>query len=56
MIIIPAVILTIDSEDERAYMTEPYQKHYALMLKTAWTFTKERANVEDIVGKQRQMH
>lgn len=50
MIIIPAVILAIDSEDDRAYMTELYQKHYALMLKTAWVFTKERADVEDIVS------
>lgn len=50
MIIIPAVILAIDSEDDRAYMTALYQKHYALMLKTAWVFTKERADVEDIVS------
>ena len=50
MIMIPAVILAIDCEDDRAYMTALYQKHYALMLKTAWVFTKERADVEDIVS------
>lgn len=50
MIIIPAVILAIESEDDRTYMTALYQKHYALMLKTAWVFTKERADVEDIVS------
>lgn len=32
---IPFVILTIESEDDRAYMTLLYQRHRALMLKTS---------------------
>lgn len=50
MIMIPLVILKLENEDDRAYMTDLYQRHYALMLKTAWTFTHERADVEDIVS------
>lgn len=47
---IPYVILTIESEDDRAYMTLIYQRHRALMLKTAWEFTRDVADVEDIVS------
>lgn len=47
---IPFVILTIESEDDRAYMTLVYQRHRALMLKIAWEFTREKADVEDIVS------
>lgn len=47
---IPFVILTIGSEDDRAYMTLLYERHRALMLKTAWEFTRERADVEDVVS------
>lgn len=47
---LPFVIMTIESEDDRAYMTLLYQRHRALMLKTAWEFTREKADVEDIVS------
>lgn len=47
---IPIAILTIESEDDRAYMTLLYQRHRALMLKTAWEYTREQADVEDIVS------
>lgn len=47
---IPFVILTIESDDDRAYMTLVYQRHRALMLKIAWEFTREKADVEDIVS------
>lgn len=47
---IPFVILTIESEDDRAFMTLIYQRHRALMLKTAWEYTREKADVEDIVS------
>lgn len=50
MLIIPTVILAIESDSDRAYMTLLYQQHRALMLKTAWEFTRERADVEDIVS------
>lgn len=35
MILIPAVILAIESEDDRTFMSEVYLKHHRLMLKTA---------------------
>lgn len=35
MILIPAVILAIESEDDRTIMSEVYLKHHRLMLKTA---------------------
>lgn len=47
---IPFVILTIESEDDRDYMTLVYQRHQALMLKIAWEYTREKADVEDIVS------
>ena len=47
---IPYAILAIESEDDRAYMTLLYQRHRALMLKTAWEYTREKADVEDIVS------
>lgn len=47
---IPFVILTIESEDDRAYMTLIYQRHQALMLKTAWEYTRDKSDVEDIVS------
>lgn len=48
---IPMVILTIDSDTDRAYMTELYQQHHALMFKTAWSFFREKEDVEDVVSE-----
>lgn len=50
MLIIPNAILAIESDSDRLYMTMLYKQHRALMLKTAWEFTRERADVEDIVS------
>ena len=50
MIIIPSVILAIDSEEDRILMTEIYREYHALMFKTAWAFTKVQSDVEDIVS------
>ncbi len=47
---IPFVILSISQEDDRTYMTLVYQRHRALMLKIAWSFTTVQADVEDIVS------
>lgn len=47
---IPMVIMAIESDDDRAYMTVLYERHYPLMLKMAWKYTKELSNVEDIVS------
>ena len=48
--IIPFVIAAIETEDDRAFMEDVYLRHRALMLKTAWSFTHEPAEVEDIVS------
>ena len=50
MLIIPTVIMAIESDSDRAYMTLLYEQHRALMLKTAWNFSRVRADVEDIVS------
>lgn len=50
MLMIPAVILAIESDNDRIFMIELYQQHHSLMLKTAWGFTRNKADVEDIVS------
>ena len=50
MMIIPTVILSIVSDSDRAFMTLLYEQHRALMLKTAWNYSRVRADVEDIVS------
>ena len=47
---IPAVIMAIDSESDRMYMTDVYLRYRSLMFKTAWVYTKVKAEVEDIVS------
>lgn len=47
---IPIVILAIESDSDREYMTSLYKDHHALMLKTAWNYTRNKADVEDIVS------
>lgn len=48
---IPMVIMAIESDDDRAYMTDLYQLHRALMLKIAWKYTKGPSEVDDIVSE-----
>ena len=50
MMILPAIIMAIESEDDRAFMTDIYFKHHALMLKVAWTYTQIQSDIEDIVS------
>ena len=50
MIMIPAVIMAIESDDDRIFMTEVYKTHHVLMFKTAWAFTRVQSEVEDIVS------
>ena len=50
MMMIPIAIAAIESEDDRAFMTDIYLRNQALMLKTAWQYTREPAEVEDIVS------
>ena len=51
MMMIPMVILTIDSDSDRAYMTELYRQHHSLMLKAAWGYVRSREDVEDVVSE-----
>jgi len=48
MILIPAVILAIASEDDRVFMTEMYLKHRLLMLKIARSFAG--VDAEDVLS------
>ena len=47
---IPFAIAAIESEGDRAVMTDIYLRHRALMLKIAWQYTREPSEVEDIVS------
>ena len=51
MFMIPMVIMAIESDDDRAYMTDLYRQHRALMLKIAWKYTKDPSEVDDIVSE-----
>lgn len=50
MFFVPPVILAIESDVDRAFMTDVYRQYRALMLKTAWIYTTNKADVEDIVS------
>ena len=46
---IPMVIMTIESDDDRAFMSDVYVKHRALMVKIARNFTSDNADIGDII-------
>ena len=50
MLILPIVILAIESDDDRAVMTQIYQENQALMYKVAWKYLHNKADVEDVVS------
>ena len=47
MLLLPMAILTMADEDDRAYMTRLYREYRALMLKTAWEYSKDNETVEE---------
>ncbi len=47
---IPISILSIASEDDRAFMTRLYEKYHALMFKTGWEYTNDEEEISDIVS------
>lgn len=51
MFMIPMVIMAIESDADRAYMTDVYMNHRSLMLKVAWRYTNAPSEVEDIVSE-----
>ena len=51
MFMIPMVIMAIESDTDRAYMTDVYMNHRSLMLKVAWRYTNAPSEVEDIVSE-----
>lgn len=50
MIVVPYAVMIIESEDDRNYMEWLYEKHQRLMLATAWKYTSDQFEVEDIVS------
>ena len=50
MMPLPLAILAIESESDRAFMTDLYLTHRALMLKIAWKYTGVSAEVDDLVS------
>ena len=51
MLMLPMAILSMEDDSDRAYMTRLYREYRALMLKTAWEYTKDIGTVEDIVSE-----
>lgn len=50
MILFPYVIQAMPEGDDRDYMEWLYEKYYRLMYATAWKYSKELPEVEDIVS------
>lgn len=48
---IPIVIMTIESDDDRTFMSDVYVKHRALMVKIARNFTSDNADIGDIISE-----
>ena len=46
MLMLPMVIMTMEDEDNREYMTRLYRDYQALMLKTAWEYPYDQITVE----------
>lgn len=50
MIVMPYVIMMIESDEDRNYMEWLYKQHYRLMLSTAWKYSSDQFEVEDVVS------
>ena len=50
MIAMPLAIQLIEDDDDRKYMQWLYEEHHRLMLSTAWKYSSEQVDVEDIVS------
>lgn len=50
MMLIPVVILSLESDGDREFMSELYMNYRALMYKTAWSSTRVSADVDDIIS------
>lgn len=50
MLMLPAVIMTIESDEDRDLMTKIYLDHRALMYKVAWKYFRSKDDVDDIVS------
>lgn len=47
---IPMVIMAIESDDDRTFMHDLYLQHHTTMIKMAKTLTTSNADAEDVVG------
>ena len=43
--------MTIESDDDRAFMSDVYVKHRALMVKIARNYTSETADIDEIISE-----
>ena len=50
MILIPVVILSLESDSDREFMSELFIKNSGLMYKVAWNSTNVPSDVDDIVS------
>ena len=50
MLIMPMVILAIEDEDDRQFMERLYYDHSRLMYATAWKYSTNKIEVEDVVS------
>lgn len=50
MIVIPFAIVAIESDEDRNYMEWLYVQHRGLMLSTAWKYSSDPFEVEDVVS------
>ncbi len=51
MLMLPVVIMAIESDEERMVMTKIYQDYRSLMYKIAWKYFRTETDVEDIVSE-----
>lgn len=47
---LPIILLALESDDDRAFVTELYERHKSIMYKQALNILRSRDHVEDVVG------
>lgn len=51
MTLLPIIMLAILGTEECSFIEEMYKNHFRLMFATAWSFTREKTIVDDIVSE-----
>lgn len=47
---LPVILLALENDDDRAFVTELYEQHKSIMYKQALNILRSRDHVEDVVG------